>query len=102
MKNDFLKVFAQKAKRRLVGKENVPVAKIKVSAKDDEDFRGRVETLMAQEGVVSNPVQYLLDNKKLKGMTDSARERYLLSTLDKYTALRNKFDDVATYDRFCM
>lgn len=102
MKSEFLKIFAQKAKRRLTGRETVPAAKIKVISKDDEDFRGRVETLMSQEGIVSNPVQYLIDNKKLKGMSDSARERYLLSTLDKYTALRNKFDDVATYDRFCM
>ena len=37
-KNDLLKSFAQKAKRRLVGRENVCTAKIKIISNDDEEI----------------------------------------------------------------
>ena len=42
MKNDVLKLIAQKAKRRLVGKEAVVNAKIKVISNEDEDFKSKV------------------------------------------------------------
>ena len=100
--NDLLKNIAQRAKRRLVGRDNVVNAKIKVISNEDEDFRSRVEFLLAQEGVVSNPVQYLLDDKRLKTMSSEAKERYLLNTLDKYTALREKLENENAYSRFCM
>lgn len=92
MNNDVLKNFAQKAKRRLVGKEKMPVAKIKVISNDDKDFKSRVEFLLAQEDVVANPVHYLIDDKILGSMGELQRERYLLATLDKYNSLKNKLD----------
>ena len=61
-KNDLLKSFAQKAKRRLVGRENVCTAKIKIISNDDEEFRGKVEKLLAQDEVVTNPMKYLIDD----------------------------------------
>lgn len=100
--NDVLKSIALRAKRRLVGKENVVNAKIKVISNEDEDFKSKVEFLLAQEEVVSNPVQYLMDNKAMKGMSSEARERYLLSTLDKYSMLRSKLESEASQKRFCM
>ena len=99
---DFLKCFAQKAKRRLVGKENVVNAKIKVISNDDEDFKNRVENLLSQEEVVTNPVHYLIDDKFFKGLEGDAKERYLLNTLDKYNSFRNEIEKVSSCSRFCM
>ena len=60
---------------------------------EDEDFKSKVEFLLSQEGVVSNPVQYLIDGKRMKEMSSEAQERYLLSTLDKYFVLKNKLEN---------
>jgi hypothetical protein len=90
MKNDILKLIAQKAKRRLVGKEeHFSNAKIKI-IHEDEDFKSKVESLLLMDDVVTNPVQYLLDDNVFKNMNDSQKERYLLSTLDRYNALRRQ------------
>ena len=82
MKNDVLKSFAQKAKRRLVGGTMPSSAKIKVISNEDVGFRSKVEFLLSQEDVVTNPVHYLIDDKIFQGMSEEARERYLLNTLD--------------------
>lgn len=102
MYNDVLKNFAQKAKRRLVGKEKVTSAKIKVISNEDEDFKSKVEFLLSQEDVVTNPVHYLIDDKILKNMQEQERERYLLNTLDKYMALKKQIENSANYHEFCM
>ena len=100
--NDVLKNFAQKAKRRLVGRDKIPAAKIKVITNEDVDFKNKVETLMAQEEVVTNPVSYLIDDKIFKTLEGAARERYLLSTLDKYNSFRQQLENATTCSRYCM
>lgn len=100
--SDFLKNFAQRAKRRLVGKENVVNAKIKVISNEDIDFRNKVESLLAKEDVVTNPVHYLIDDKIFKVLEGDAKERYLLNTLDKYNDLKNEIEKVSSCSRFCM
>lgn len=102
MYSDVLKNFAQKAKRRLVGKEKVTNAKIKVISNEDEDFKSKVEFLLSQEDVVTNPVHYLIDDKILKNMQEHERERVLLSTLDKYIATKKQLENASTYHEFCM
>ena len=102
MYNDVLKTFAQRAKRRLVGKEKVANAKIKVISNEDIDFKNKVEFLLSQEDVISNPVHYLIDDKILKNMNDNEKERVLLSTLDKYMALKKQFENNGSYNAFCM
>lgn len=102
MYSDVLKNFAQKAKRRLVGKEKVTNAKIKVISNEDEDFKSKVEFLLSQEDLVTNPVHYLIDDKILKNMEENEKERYLLNTLDKYIALKKKIENSARYNEFCM
>jgi len=92
MKNDVLKIFAQKAKRRLVGRENIVNTKIKIIPDEDESFKDKVSNLLAQQGVVSNPVQYLIDEKIMKGLDEQNRERYLLSILDRYNSLRREME----------
>ncbi len=101
-KNDALKIIAQKAKRRLVGKETHVNAKIKVISNEDVEFKSKVEFLLSQEEVVTNPVHYLMDDKILKTMDEASKERYLLSTLDKYNALRSELENLSSSSRWCM
>lgn len=100
--NDVLKSFALKAKRRLVGKEKTVNAKIKIISNDDVDFKNKVEFLLSQDDVISNPVSYLIDDKILKSLRDSDRERYLFSTLDKYNSLKNQIENISSESRYCM
>lgn len=102
MNSEMLRNFAQKAKRRLVGKERTVCAKIRVISNEDDDFKSRVEFLLAQEEVVPNPVKYLIDDKQMRGMSSEAKERYLLNTLDKYCMLKNKLEHDKSQSRFCM
>lgn len=102
MNSDLLKNFVKKAKRRLVGKENISVAKIKIIPNDDENLKDKVMFLMEQDEIVTNPVHYLLDDKKLKNMDDEQKERYLLSTLDRYTKLREEMENLNHYNTRCM
>lgn len=102
MYNDVLKNFAQRAKRRLVGKEKTINAKIKVISNEDIDFKNKVEFLLSQEEVVTNPVHYLIDDKILKNMQDNEKERYLLNTLDKYMTLKKRIENTVSYHEFCM
>lgn len=101
-KNEALKCIAQKAKRRLVGRETVTTAKIKVISNEDAEFKSKVEYLLSQEGVVTNPVHFLMDDKIMKNMDEQEKERYLLSTLDKYSSLKNEIENIASKSRFCM
>lgn len=100
--SDVLKSIAQKAKRRLVGLEILPSSKIKVISSEDEEFKSKVEMLLAQEDVVSNPVHYLMDDKLFAQLDTNAKERYLLSTLDKYNSLKNKLENNNNISKFCM
>lgn len=100
--NDVLKSIAQKAKRRLVGKENNVEAKIKVITNEDLEFRSKVENLLTQETVVENPLHFLMDNEVFNKLKDEARERYLLSILDKYNSFKNEIENITSYSKFCM
>lgn len=102
MNSDILKNFAQKAKRRLVGREKVTPAKIKVITNDDVDFRLKVENLLAQEKVVTNPIHYLMDEKVLKNLEGNARERYLFSTIDKYNSLKSELQNLQSATSCCL
>ncbi len=101
-KSDALKTIALKAKRRLVGKQQPAPPKIKVISNEDEEFRSRVEFLLSQETLVTNPVHYLIDEKIFAKMDDAQRERYLLATLDKYNALRKQIEKSQNETRFCI
>lgn len=103
-RNDFLKNFAQRAKRRLVGKETTPKvnARIKVISNEDLEFKNKVQQLLSQEDVITNPVHYLIDEHALKNMNEPARERYLLATLDKYISTKRELENSTSDTRFCM
>ena len=98
---DFLKNFAQKAKRRLVGRDKIAPAKIKVISNDDENFKSKVKNLLEQEEVVTNPIHRLMDDKVLSGLNEQARERYLFSTIDKYNRLKSQIEGVESDSKSC-
>jgi len=100
--SELLKSFAQRAKRRLVGKEPVVNAKIKIISQTDDDFRSKVRDLLSTDEVVTNPLHYLMDEKIMRSLDDEAKERYLLSTLDKYIGLKNEFERISEFSRNCL
>ncbi len=105
MRTDMLKSFAQKAKRRLVGKENLPAMKIKVISNEDAEFKSKVEELLLKDEIVTNPMHYLIDDKIFEHLDENEKERYLLSTLDKYTRFREQIENsehASSYDKFCI
>lgn len=90
MRNDILKSFALKAKKKLLGKENEVRAKIKVISFEDEAFKEKVEYLVSKEDEIFNPIHFLMDDKVMKSLDSAGKERYLLSTIDKYMRYKNE------------
>lgn len=90
MRNDILKSFALKAKKKLLGKENDVRAKIKVISFEDEAFKEKVEYLVSKEDEIFNPIHFLMDDKVMKTLDSAGKERYLLSTIDKYMRYKNE------------
>ena len=90
MRNDILKSFALKAKKKLLGKESDVRAKIKVISFEDEAFKEKVEYLVSKEDEIFNPIHFLMDDKVMKTLDSAGKERYLLSTIDKYMRYKNE------------
>mgnify|MGYP001851105585 CR=1 FL=1 len=90
MRNDILKSFALKAKKKLLGKENEVRAKIKVISFEDEAFKEKVEYLVSKEDEIFNPIHFLMDDKVMRSLDSAGKERYLLSTIDKYMRYKNE------------
>ena len=90
MRNDILKSFAKKKKKKLLGKENEVRAKIKVISFEDEAFKEKVEYLVSKEDEIFNPIHFLMDDKVMKTLDSAGKERYLLSTIDKYMRYKNE------------
>ena len=97
--NDILKNFALRAKNKLLGKDNKDVvpAKIKTISFKDEAFKEKVEYLMDNEDEIFNPMHFLMDEKLMKTLYSEQKERYLLSTIDKYMRFKNEI----TMERSC-
>lgn len=100
--NEILKTFAQKAKKRLIGQDSFSNPKIKIISNDDIDFKTKVEKLLSQEDVVTNPVHYLMDDKIFNVLDGNGKERYLLSTLDKYNRFKDQIQNASSTSRFCI
>lgn len=90
MRNDILKSFALKAKKKLLGKEKEVRAKIKVISFEDEAFKEKVEYLVSKEDEIFNPIHFLMDDKVMRSLDSAGKERYLLSTIDKYMRYKNE------------
>lgn len=95
MKSDALKALALRAKNRLLNKglrDTYSNANFKVINKRDNDFVEKVKDVMEKEDAVTNPLKYLMDEKRLMNLDPRARERYLLETIEKYQAARKEIE----------
>lgn len=91
MRNDILKNFALRAKKKLLGKEKEKVAaKFKTISIEDDEFKGKVEYLLSKDEEIFNPIHFLMDDKILKNMDEASKERYLFTTIDKYNRFKNE------------
>ena len=97
--NDILKDFALRAKNKLLGKDTRESVntKIKTISFRDDAFKEKVEFLMDKEDEIFNPMHFLMDDKVLKSLDSEQKERYLLTTIDKY----NRFKNEITMERSC-
>ena len=97
--NDILKNFALRAKNKLLGKDTRESVntKIKTVSFRDDAFKEKVEFLMDKEDEIFNPMHFLMDDKVLKSLDSEQKERYLLTTIDKY----NRFKNEITMERSC-
>ena len=97
--NDILKYFALRAKNKLLGKDTRESVntKIKTISFRDDAFKEKVEFLMDKEDEIFNPMHFLMDDKVLKSLDSEQKERYLLTTIDKY----NRFKNEITMERSC-
>lgn len=91
MRNDILKNFALRAKKKLLGKEKEKVtAKFKTISTKDDAFKEKVEFLLSKDEEIFNPIHFLMDDKILKNLDEASRERYLFTTIDKYNRFKNE------------
>ena len=90
--NDILKNFALRAKNKLLGKDSKDsvTAKIKTISFKDDAFKEKVEYLMDRDDEIFNPMHFLMDEKVMKNLDSEQRERYLLTTIDKYMKYKNE------------
>lgn len=97
--NDILKNFALRAKNKLLGKDtkNSAITKVKTISFRDDAFKEKVEYLMDRDDEIFNPMHFLMDDKVLKNLDSEQRERYLLTTIDKYIKYKNEI----TMERSC-
>ena len=52
---------------------------------------------MDRDDEIFNPMHFLMDEKVMKNLDSEQRERYLLSTIDKYMKYKNEI----TMERSC-
>ncbi len=95
MKNDILKMLANKAKNRLINKNlrnTYSNVEVKIITKNDDNFYNKVKEIMNEETYVCNPLKRLMDEDKLMKLDARGRERYLLETIEKYQEARRKIE----------
>ena len=85
MKGNMLKELAMRAKNRMMNKVSAKgfEARIRVISEDDSAFVEKVRTILENEENSRNPLKILMDDKHMNKLDPSAKERYLLETIDK-------------------
>ena len=105
--HDILKILAQQAKNRLRGKDETNkkpinfrvytnnsehIKNVIISSKEDEVMYKKVVGLLEREEEI-NIVSYLIDKKYFNTLSEEARQRYFLTTLDKYRKFKQRYED---------
>ena len=94
MRNDILKIMANRAKNRLMNKslkDTYPNVSIKIISNNDDKFYNKVKEMLNKNKNVTNPIKLLMDENKLIKMNSLQREKYLFETINKYISARERF-----------
>ena len=94
MRNDILKILANRAKNRLMNKslrETYSNASIKIINNNDDKFYNKVKEMLSEDKNITNPIKRLMDESKLIKMNSLQREKYLFETIVKYNSARERF-----------
>ena len=94
MRNDILKIMANRAKNRLMNKslkDTYPNVSIKIISNNDDKFYNKVKEMLNKNKNVTNPIKLLMDENKLIKMNSLQREKYLFETINKYLSARERF-----------
>lgn len=105
--NDVLKMLAQQAKNRLRGKQSggkkqlnfkvycnssENIKNVIISSKEDELMYKKVVGLLEKEQEI-NVVSYLIDKRYYNSLSEQAKQRYFLTTLDKYRKFKQRYQE---------
>ena len=94
MRNDILKILANRAKNRLMNKslrDTYSNASIKIINNNDDKFYNKVKEMLSEDKNIINPIKRLMDESKLIKMNSLQREKYLFETIVKYNSARERF-----------
>ena len=94
MRNDILKILANRAKNRLMNKslrDTYSNASIKIINNNDDKFYNKVKEMLSVDKNITNPIKLLMDESKLIKMNSLQREKYLFETIVKYNSARERF-----------
>ena len=94
MRNDILKILANRAKNRLMIKslrDTYSNASIKIINNNDDKFYNKVKEMLSEDKNITNPIKRLMDESKLIKMNSLQREKYLFETIVKYNSARERF-----------
>ena len=104
MRNDILKILANRAKNRLMNKslrDTYSNASIKIinnnddkfynKVKEMDKFYNKVKEMLSEDKNITNPIKRLMDESKLIKMNSLQREKYLFETIVKYNSARERF-----------
>lgn len=94
MRNDILKILANRAKNRLMNKslrDTYSNASIKIINNNDDKFYNKVKEMLSEDKNITNPIKRLMDESKLIKMNSLQREKYLFETIVKYNSARERF-----------
>ena len=94
MRNDILKILANRAKNRLMIKslrDTYSNASIKIINNNDDKFYNKVKEMLTEDKNITNPIKRLMDESKLIKMNSLQREKYLFETIVKYNSARERF-----------
>ena len=95
MKNNYLKRLAEKAKNRLLGRNNFSTnACVKVINGEEAEFNMRAKEvfLKSEEDSSYNPIKMLMDENVLIKLDARGREKYLLDTVERYLRAKQSFN----------
>ena len=94
MRNDILKILANRAKNRLMNKslrDTYSNASIKIISNNDDKFYNKVKKMLSEDKDIIDPIKRLMDESKLVKMNSFQREKYLFDTIAKYNSARERF-----------